>query len=151
MDLQSYLPLPRGARYHDDLGNMTAGQIEQVVRSAYERNRRWPAPRLHPPMRPRPSKLGETILLFEIMADRWLLCVYAEGTIALWDTQPSHGTVAWRGLVKLSEDLSWSSAAAASGDDLSITLVVTKTGGYAFSSTPAFHTLKDGSGHRSPV
>lgn len=137
---QISIPLPSGARASDDITFLTSNQLEHIVVSAQVASDRWLIPRKELPRRPKPSRLGESIILFELFMDRFLACVYAEGVISLWDLGSRLGKeyhTTWLGIVKPDEGLSWSSAAAVADEDGGILIVVTKTGGWVFPlSTP---------------
>jgi hypothetical protein len=115
-----------------DVLHVSALEIEQTVASALVVSQRWPQRRQRPPVRAKPSQLGESILLLQTFHDRWLICAYGEGVISLWDLgQPydPHAVTAFLGIIKPSDQLSWSCVAGAPAADGSIILAVTKTGG----------------------
>lgn len=129
---QTHLPLPIGARSTDDTQALTQNQLEHIVRSSHITSMRWLDTRPEHPFRPRPSRLGESIILFEIFLERYLVCIYAEGVISVWDLGSPFNRdtrALWLGAIKPAESLSWSSAAAAGDDDVSVFVAVTKAGG----------------------
>lgn len=80
-------------------------ELEQQVTLAYKTQEFWLLPRApflsngSQPLQPRNGQKLKDILSIDILLDRWLLCVYAEGIIYLWDlvpsendTDPSHTT-----------------------------------------------------------
>lgn len=110
---------------------LTGNEIERVVITAQTISRRWLRPRLEQPLRPKPSRLGESIILFELVLEQYLLCIYAEGFICLWDIGAPFDCatrVSWTGLLKPEEELSWSSAAVTENGE-NVHVAVTKTGG----------------------
>jgi len=81
---------------------MSSADIERLVLSTYRIEKAWLHPR-NPPAtltpRPRPSldyadinsDLGHarTILALDVFSDRWLLCVYYEQLLEVWDLLPN--------------------------------------------------------------
>jgi hypothetical protein len=77
--------------------------------------------------------MAESILLLDVFDDRWLVCVYVEGVITVWDLGPPYARnvdTVFCGVIQLPEDFSWSCVAAAADHSSNrITLALTKTGG----------------------
>ncbi|OCH96346.1 hypothetical protein OBBRIDRAFT_234685 [Obba rivulosa] len=77
-------------------------EIEQVVKAANYIDQMWLLPRTSPRILGRPSSPGtkiqngaepgdvKTILAMDIFSDRWLLCVYHERLVQLWDLHSQH-------------------------------------------------------------
>ncbi|KIM88167.1 hypothetical protein PILCRDRAFT_249622 [Piloderma croceum F 1598] len=79
------LPLPRYTHELSSLLEIPTSKLEEVAVSAYNVHRRWLVPRslaTTPKLNPKP---GLFLLSLEIFLERWLLCVYCEGNISLWD------------------------------------------------------------------
>lgn len=130
--IQNDLPFPMGARETDDTTGFTSSQLEHFVLSAETVSRKWLQQRTEQPLRPKLYQFGEAIILFEVVLEHYLLCVYAEGFLSLWDIgapfSRSAGQATWIGVIKTEEGLSWSSAALVE-DVGSVYVAVTRTGG----------------------
>jgi hypothetical protein len=145
------LPLPKHFRTNPaTMLDLPSEPLERIITATLSIAQRWPVPRTHyrptPIERLKPSQLGEAILLLQTFFDRWLVCVYVGGAIAVWDLGPPlarRAPVVFRGVVRLSEDISWSCAVGAEyeyeeddGEDgagvgmgRGIVLALTRTGG----------------------
>ncbi|KDQ50750.1 hypothetical protein JAAARDRAFT_41839 [Jaapia argillacea MUCL 33604] len=112
---QNYLPFPPGARSSDPLTQLTSAELEKLVISASLVERSWLLPRETSARRFTP-KLGQHILAFELFLDRFLLCVYSEGVVAVWDLDDTSGVEDSPGLcracIRLTGPRPWGSASA---------------------------------------
>ncbi|KAJ3564986.1 hypothetical protein NP233_g7932 [Leucocoprinus birnbaumii] len=64
--------------------SFSATDLEHAVLATYRVARAWPQPR-PTPFKVQPRQ-GDMLLGLEMFLDRWLLVVYAEGSVYLWDT-----------------------------------------------------------------
>lgn len=119
---------------------LLTNNVEHIVAATSAVSRRWIQPREGPARRLNPSRMAEAILLLDVFYDRWLVCVYVEGVIAIWDLGPPYARcdTVFCGTVQVPEEFSWSCVASAT-DILTgfITIALTKTGGYACLPTPS--------------
>jgi hypothetical protein len=112
---------------------LLADDVESIAAATSAISRRWTQSREGPARRLKPSRMAETILLLDVFYDRWLVCVYVEGVITVWDLGPPYARscdTAFCGVVQVPEDFSWSCVAAAIDKSSGgITIALTKTGG----------------------
>jgi hypothetical protein len=118
------------ARLHASEQN--TADIEHEVFEAQNMIRKWHLLRTHTTRKPRVARLGDVILLLRIYLERWLLCVYAEGTISLWDLALSRDEsqeIAWKGMINSNPGVSWSSVTDTVDENENIMVAVAETGG----------------------
>lgn len=92
-DQETYLPLPADISYslkHEDihLNDYSTSTIESTVRNARRRAETWLSPRKTVLHKLKREKLSTALLGLEFLADRWLVVVYADGALYLYDTRP---------------------------------------------------------------
>jgi hypothetical protein len=118
----------------DPSAMLLADNIEHVAAATAAISWRWKQPREGPARKLKPSRMAEAILLLDVFYDRWLVCVYVEGVITVWDLGPPYARncdTVFCGVVPVPQDFSWSCVAAAMHTSSEgITLALTKTGGY---------------------
>ncbi|KZT21192.1 hypothetical protein NEOLEDRAFT_1139827 [Neolentinus lepideus HHB14362 ss-1] len=131
---QRYLPLPPGARAHDSLADFTSSHLESIVTKAYNVERTWRIPRQSILKKFAPH-FGSFILALELFLDRWLLCVYSEGVIALWDLKKKpdielESSGSCKSCIKLLGNRPWtSSVSCLDADNDGIIVATTRTEG----------------------
>lgn len=119
------IPLPQ-EMYADHPGfeNLDSKAIEHAVVNALHVQREWLKPRrtrfaLVP-------KLGVDILSMEVFLDHYLICVYGEGTIGVWDLDSSAALFCGQHLTDTNE--MWtSSVMALESSNTSVIAVLTRT------------------------
>lgn len=85
------LPLPSFTYHPLALVKISTSELEAITASAYQVDRSWLSPRdsgidqAARSLRPKPAQY---LLSLDLFLDRWLLCVYGEGVVSLWDLQP---------------------------------------------------------------
>ncbi|EPQ56745.1 hypothetical protein GLOTRDRAFT_121088 [Gloeophyllum trabeum ATCC 11539] len=131
---QQYLPMPPGARAQDSLAEYTSSELESIATKAYHIERTWKRPRQTPLKRFTPH-FGSFILALELYRDRWLLCVYSEGVVALWDLEKRpeaemESSASCRACIRLRGNRPWtSSVSCLDADDSGIIVATTRTEG----------------------
>lgn len=83
-----HLPLPSYLHSPSLLVETPTTSLESAIRSAHKVSKSWLLPRatnIHPAAENLHPTPGQHLILLEIFSDRWLLCVYAEGSVSLWD------------------------------------------------------------------
>ena len=88
------LPLPQYTYNPSSLLDMPTSKLEEVVVSAHRVHRSWllrRSPDIHATARNLSPKPGQYLHSLDIFLDRWLLCVYYEGIVSLWDIGTSDG------------------------------------------------------------
>ncbi|KAF9448928.1 hypothetical protein P691DRAFT_813357 [Macrolepiota fuliginosa MF-IS2] len=81
-------PIPPWFDFYESLAapaNPSTVELEHAVVTTHRIARAWPCPR-SPPLKAHP-RLGDMLFMLEMYLDRWLLVIYAEGLVYLWDTQ----------------------------------------------------------------
>ena len=89
----SYLPLPPDlldAYRREDmhLTDHSDAEIESIVTEAEIMSELWTRWRPHPPQKLPRETVGNTLMGVKLFLDRWLVVVYFEGAVYLYDTQP---------------------------------------------------------------
>ncbi|KJA27954.1 hypothetical protein HYPSUDRAFT_34195 [Hypholoma sublateritium FD-334 SS-4] len=89
----SYLPLPRDLldayrREDTHLPEHSDAEIESVVTEAEIMSELWTRWRPQSPYKLQRESVGNTLMGVKLFLDRWLLVVYFEGGVYLYDTQP---------------------------------------------------------------
>lgn len=86
-----YLPIPHDLLHQEDthFPNHTSSFIESTVRQAQLVANDWPCPRTTVPWKIERGRLGSTLMGLEIFLDRWLIVIYSEGVVYLYDIQPT--------------------------------------------------------------
>ncbi|TFY72457.1 hypothetical protein EVG20_g544 [Dentipellis fragilis] len=84
---QFSLPLPRKARNYELSTSLSANEIESIVTTAQKVEAAWPLERPTVTLLDGipADKVCPDILYLTVLADTWVLCVYGNGSIALWD------------------------------------------------------------------
>ena len=90
---RQYLPIPDDLLHQEDfqLPNHTSSATESMVREAQLVADRWPCSRIGIPWKLERGRerLQSTLIGIEIFLDRWLLAIYSECVVYLYDTQPT--------------------------------------------------------------
>jgi hypothetical protein len=114
-----------------DAFSLPAADLERLVVRTYKFDRSWLLPRQRPPHKLLP-KSGEVILSIELFNEKWLLSVYCEGLVYVWNVDGDDGK-GGQGVKIYSLDLGskgWTSCVSCLDLDAShIVLAVTKAGG----------------------
>lgn len=122
-----YLPLPTTLR----LSQLSTPQVESVAITTQRIAKSWPAPRPEAPRKLQP-KSGEVLLGIELYLDKWLLSVYSDGLVYLWDV--ANSSIVNPGVRCASLDLGsrgWTSyVSSLDASNTSIFLAVTRSQGY---------------------
>lgn len=84
---QKYNNLPLPPRFHDLswLSGIEVSYLEQQVIAIHRTHYSWLLARDGPARQSLQPKVGQCLLSLNIFLDKWLLCVYAEGSISLWE------------------------------------------------------------------
>ncbi|KAA1468920.1 hypothetical protein DENSPDRAFT_834417 [Dentipellis sp. KUC8613] len=90
---QSSLPLPHKARDYELSTSLSSSEIERIVTTAQKVEAAWPLERSTvTTLGGIPAdKVCPDILYLTALADAWVLCVYGNGSIALWDISVRDG------------------------------------------------------------
>lgn len=80
-----HLPLDQWSGSTPSLVDLPAADIEFRVRSANSIANAWPLPRKSNAVKLLPKSSESSILGLQVFLDRWLLSVYSEGLLYLWD------------------------------------------------------------------
>ncbi|KII87227.1 hypothetical protein PLICRDRAFT_248449 [Plicaturopsis crispa FD-325 SS-3] len=127
---KSHIPFEPGVRDPDVLCTYTASQLEDIVAYGHSTQQKWQLPRQGAPSRLYP-KAGNAILAMQVLCDRWLLIVYCEGLIYLWDLGRPGARVNVQRCASLDIGFTgWTSCAvSAEPDNCSAILAMTRAGG----------------------
>jgi hypothetical protein len=124
---------------------MDTANLRSDVIQAIRTHQRWSKPRTQPILKHKSPSEAESIIFLDIFHDRWLVCVYVEGIIDIWDLGHPHALpkdIILVGSVSFQEELSWSCVMAARDNSRSnILLALTKTGGYVQFSMTYFQII----------
>lgn len=83
-----HLPFPAQVRKVSSIPNISTSDIEKTCVLADRVDRSWLLPRSQE-QRKLPQSFGRTIINLEVYLERWLLVVYSNGMVALWDMSSS--------------------------------------------------------------
>lgn len=81
---QRRLPLPPHLRRPPSSVDLPSTVLESAVTSTYRVAQSWMLPRQTHPIKLVP-KLGDSLLGLQVFLDRWLLSIYSDGLVHLWD------------------------------------------------------------------
>lgn len=101
-----------------DIEYPTATQLENVVKSSHTINHAWMLPRRKSPVKIQYGGPTKWLLYLEMFLDRWLLAIYSEREMHLWDTFPgSNSRISLCASVDNKNQPSWTSAVAKVSQD----------------------------------
>jgi hypothetical protein len=114
-----------------ELGGYSAEKLQETVLNNERIRHRWLRHRIKQPrMINPPLKGGGTILGLELFLDKWLLVIYAEGHISLWDAYEAK-MEARKDLVRLN------SSSASLIDGKTVVIALTRENGYVITGLTA--------------
>ncbi|KAF8159905.1 hypothetical protein B0H34DRAFT_705310 [Crassisporium funariophilum] len=110
---QRYLPLPEDLlvslnSLDPHLQSYSSQALESILKHALLVSNAWPRPRKSPPWKIQRQGMNIILAGMDMVLDRWLVVVYSEGAVYLYDTQVSNlGEPGKHVVLRASLDLPW--------------------------------------------